>query len=94
MFSYNKIEVNKQIGVIIMQTYAKVINVPDFPPREKHPTIFNGFDGLASGETMMIVNDHDPKPLLYQFMMERPEQFSWEYLKEGPETWKVAINKK
>lgn len=43
---------------------------------------------------MMIVNDHDPKPLLYQFMMERPEQFSWEYLEEGPETWKVAINKK
>lgn len=48
-----------------MQTYAKVINVPDFPPREKHPTIFNGFDGLTSGESMMIVNDHDPRPLLY-----------------------------
>jgi uncharacterized protein (DUF2249 family) len=94
MFPYNKREDNKLYGVIIMQTYAKVINVPDYPPREKHPTIFNGFDNLASGETMMIVNDHDPRPLLYQFMMERPEQFSWEYLEEGPETWKVAISKK
>ncbi|MEH7481973.1 DUF2249 domain-containing protein [Neobacillus drentensis] len=77
-----------------MQTYSKVINVPDFPPREKHTTIFGRFDGLASGETMMIVNDHDPRPLLYQFMMERSEQFSWEYLEEGPETWRVAIAKK
>ena len=92
--SYNEIEVNEIKGVIMLQTYAKVIHVPDYPPREKHPTIFNGFDELLSGETMMIVNDHDPRPLLYQFMMERPEQFSWEYLEEGPETWKVAISKK
>ncbi|MGG3469590.1 DUF2249 domain-containing protein [Neobacillus pocheonensis] len=77
-----------------MQTYAKVINVPDYPPREKHLTIFNTFDELVSGETMQIVNDHDLRPLLYQFMMERTEQFTWEYLEEGPEVWKVAISKK
>ncbi|WP_462411984.1 DUF2249 domain-containing protein [Neobacillus sp. Marseille-QA0830] len=76
-----------------MTTFAKVIIVPEIPPREKHPTIFKTFDGLSSGETMQIMNDHDPKPLLYQFMMERPEQFSWEYLQEGPEIWKVAIGK-
>ena len=61
-----------------MQTYAKIIHVPDFPPREKHSTIFKGFDELKSGEFMQIVNDHDPRPLQYQFMMERPEQFTWE----------------
>lgn len=78
----------------MMKTYAKVINVPDYPPREKHPAIFNAFDEIVSGETMQIVNDHDPRPLLYQFMMERPEQFTWEYLEEGPEVWKVVISKK
>lgn len=77
-----------------MQTFAKVINVPDFPPREKHPTILNGFDELQSGEVMLIVNDHDPRPLQYQFMMEREDQFTWEYLEQGPETWRVAIGKK
>lgn len=77
-----------------MQTFAKIINVPDYAPRGKHPTILNGFDGLKSGEVMQIVNDHDPRPLHYQFMMERTEQFAWEYLEEGPDTWRVAISKK
>jgi uncharacterized protein (DUF2249 family) len=92
--SYNNIEVNKLKGVIMVQTFAKVINVPDYPPREKHPTIFNGFDELKSGEFMQIVNDHDPRPLQYQFMMERTDEFTWEYLEQGPETWRVAIGKK
>jgi uncharacterized protein (DUF2249 family) len=91
---YNIREVNKIKGVIIMQTFAKVINVPDYQPREKHPTILNGFDSLKSGEFMQIVNDHDPKPLHYQFMIEKPDQFTWEYLEQGPETWRVAIGKK
>ncbi|MDF2858091.1 MAG: hypothetical protein K0Q87_3942 [Neobacillus sp.] len=78
----------------MMQTFATIINVPDYAPREKHITIFRAFDELKSGEFMQIVNDHDPRPLSYQFQMERPEQFSWEYLEEGPETWKVSIGKK
>lgn len=77
-----------------MQTFAKVINVPDYSPREKHPAILNGFDELKSGEVMQIVNDHDPRPLHYQFMMERTDQFTWEYLEEGPEIWRVAISRK
>lgn len=77
-----------------MTVYAVTINAPDYPPREKHPTIFNTFDSLKPGEMMLLVNDHDPKPLYYQFMMERTEQFTWEYLEEGPDTWKVAIGKK
>jgi uncharacterized protein (DUF2249 family) len=93
-FFYNKREVNNLIGVIMMQAFVKVINVPDFPPREKHPTIFNAFDELKSGEFMQIVNDHAPRPLQYQFMMERSDQFTWEYSEEGPETWKVTIGKK
>ncbi|MFB6466065.1 DUF2249 domain-containing protein [Cytobacillus sp. Hz8] len=77
-----------------MTQYAQTVNVPDYPPREKHPTIFRTFDSLNAGEFMLLINDHDPKPLLYQFMMERQDQFIWKYLEEGPETWKVSIGKK
>lgn len=76
-----------------MQTFVKTINVPDYPPREKHSTIMNAFDELKPGEVMQIVNDHDPRPLQYQFMIERTDQFTWEYLEEGPETWRIAIEK-
>ncbi|WP_077213747.1 DUF2249 domain-containing protein [Bacillus dakarensis] len=77
-----------------MKDFAAEVIAPNFPPREKHPTIFKTFDSLKSGEWMQLVNDHDPKPLQYQFMIERAEEFTWEYLEEGPETWRVAIGKK
>jgi uncharacterized protein (DUF2249 family) len=43
---------------------------------------------------MELINDHDPKPLRYQFMMELPDRFEWDYLEEGPEVWRVSIGKK
>ncbi|WP_449436936.1 DUF2249 domain-containing protein [Pedobacter steynii] len=39
-------------------------------------------------------NDHDPKPLYYQFLAERGQTFSWDYLENGPEIWKVKIAKR
>lgn len=41
----------------------------------------------------MLVNDHDPKPLYYQFAAEHTGAFSWEYLEEGPRTWRVRIGR-
>ncbi|HJV46451.1 MAG TPA: DUF2249 domain-containing protein [Bacillota bacterium] len=77
-----------------MHNFTTQVDARKYPPREKHPTIFRAFDELQSGQVMELVNDHDPRPLQYQFMMERPEQFSWEYVEEGPEVWRVAIAKK
>ena len=77
-----------------MIEFAQTVIAPDFPPREKHPTIFKAFDSLQTGEFMLLVNDHDPKPLQYQFMIERENDFTWEYLEEGPDLWKVAIGRK
>ena len=41
----------------------------------------------------MIINDHDPKPLYYEFQAERPGELEWEYLQEGPDVWRVRIAK-
>ncbi len=69
------------------------IDVRPIPPRERHPLLFQTFDDLAVGESFELVNDHDPKPLYYQFMAERPGQLGWEYMEEGPETWRVVLTK-
>lgn len=71
----------------------KTIDVRPIIPRERHPLLFQTFDDLAVGESFELVNDHDPKPLYYQFMAERPGQLGWEYLEEGPETWRVLLTK-
>lgn len=67
--------------------------VPGLQPALKHPTIFRKFDALESGEAFLIINDHDPKPLYYQLLAERGNIFSWDYVEQGPEVWKVHIKK-
>ena len=74
-------------------TDENTLDVRPIPPKEKHPTIFETFDELAPGEHFVIVNDHDPKPLRYQFEAERPGEMEWTYLEEGPKVWKVRIAK-
>lgn len=71
----------------------EVINVTLIEPKLKHPTIFNRFDELVTGESFMIDNDHGPKPLYYELIGERGNIFSWEYIEKGPERWTVIITK-
>ena len=78
-----------------MQTLTEnILNVTSLEPRQKHPTIFVRFDELAEGDSLTIHNDHDPKPLYYQLLGERGNIFVWEYLEQGPESWKVKITKR
>lgn len=70
-----------------------VLDVREMAPRERHPTILSTFEALASGEVFQLVNDHDPKPLRYQFEAELPGRFTWEYLEEGPDAWRVRIGR-
>lgn len=69
------------------------VDVRDVAPRDRHPLIFTTFDGLSAGEAFELVNDHNPKPLHYQFQAELPGQFSWEYLQSGPQEWRVRITR-
>lgn len=62
-------------------------------PAERHRLIFKTWDELEPGKSFVLVNDHDPKPLYYQFDAEHPGQFAWDYLESGPETWRVRIAK-
>ncbi len=73
---------------------AKVIDVRTVEPRYRHPLIFKTFDDLQPGQHFMLVNDHAPTPLYYQFMHERTDMFTWNYVEEGPEVWRVQIGRK
>ena len=72
---------------------SKVIDVRATPPAQRHPLIFSTFEALIPGETFILVNDHDPKPLYYQFTFEREGQFTWESLEAGPTDWRVRIGR-
>jgi uncharacterized protein (DUF2249 family) len=69
------------------------LDVRDMVPKERHPRIFDIIDNLEPGQTLRLINDHDPKPLYYQLMVERPNQLEWEYLEDGPDVWQVRMTK-
>ncbi|MBW7902677.1 MAG: DUF2249 domain-containing protein [Rhodocyclaceae bacterium] len=74
-------------------TCKTTVDVRTIPPRERHPLIFGTFDELAPGEALLLINDHDPKPLFYQFQAESRGEFTWDYLEAGPEVWQVRIGR-
>jgi uncharacterized protein (DUF2249 family) len=67
------------------------LDVRPMAPRVRHEAIFDRLDRLAAGETLRLVNDHDPAPLRYQLDATRPGQFRWEYVEQGPADWTLDI---
>ncbi len=62
-------------------------------PKRRHEMILDTYNELEAGKGFELVNDHDPKPLYYQFDAEYTGKFTWDYLEEGPEVWRVRIGK-
>lgn len=71
----------------------QTIDVREIRPAQRHPMIFGAFEQLVSGQSFVLVNDHDPKPLYYQFQAEHTGEFGWNYIENGPEVWRVEISK-
>jgi uncharacterized protein (DUF2249 family) len=69
------------------------IDVRPLVPAQRHAKIFQLVRELTPGDSFILVNDHDPKPLYYQLEAEHPKEFSWAYLEAGPAVWRVKIGK-
>jgi uncharacterized protein (DUF2249 family) len=70
-----------------------VFDVRAIPGRVKHAQIFQRWFDLRVGGHFVLLNDHDPVPLHYQFKGQFPDAFTWEYLQQGPEEFRVKITK-
>ena len=69
------------------------LDVRDITPRERHPLIFAQVEALKVGDSLRLINDHDPKPLRYQLLAEYPDMFDWQPEKQGPEEWRILIRR-
>jgi len=76
-----------------MPVTDRIVDVRTEIPRIRHQLIFDTFASLEAGTGFVLVNDHDPKPLYYQLAAENAGEFSWDYLEEGPEVWRVRIGR-
>ncbi|QFU84747.1 DUF2249 domain-containing protein [Natronorubrum aibiense] len=49
------------------------LDVREIPPADRHPKIHDAFAELERGETLTLINDHEPKPLFYEMQAEVDE---------------------
>lgn len=76
-----------------MSATDQLLDVRAEKPARRHDLILETYTALAPGAGFVLVNDHDPKPLFYQFAAEHANAFTWEYLEQGPEVWRVRIGR-
>jgi uncharacterized protein (DUF2249 family) len=72
------------------------LDVRDIPPAERHPKIHGAFAELESGDSLMLINDHEPKPLFYEMKAEVEEFDADGYTVEhrGPAEYIATFPKK
>jgi uncharacterized protein (DUF2249 family) len=71
----------------------KVMDVRPIPCSIKHGLIIKTWLELPVGDHFVLLNDHDPVPLFYQFSALWPNSFSWEHLVKEPSEIRVKITK-
>jgi uncharacterized protein (DUF2249 family)/quercetin dioxygenase-like cupin family protein len=67
------------------------LDLREVPRPERHPLVFARFDRLAVGDSFVIINDHDPRPLRTQIEQMREGEMSWEYIERGERIFRIRI---
>lgn len=70
----------------------KTMDVRPIPCSVKHGLIMKTWFELAPGDHFILLNDHDPVPLYYQFQAQFGDAFSWNYVERGPD-FRIKITK-
>lgn len=63
------------------------------PHAIRHATIFGALDAVRPGAGLVLVATHDPVPLLRQLESRSPGTFTVEYLRRGPEEWRLRFSR-
>lgn len=70
------------------------LDVRPVEPRDRFERIMSAYEGLAPDQALELTVDHDPKCMYYTLRATRgDEAFGFEYLEDGPETWRVRVTK-
>ncbi|MEU9792558.1 DUF2249 domain-containing protein [Streptomyces sparsogenes] len=68
------------------------LDVRSVPHALRHATVFGALDAVPAGGAMVLVAPHDPLPLLAQIEQRGPGRFAVEYLRRGPEAWRIRLS--
>jgi uncharacterized protein (DUF2249 family) len=71
------------------------LDVRPVEPKHRLEAVMSAYDGLSPGTALELIVDHDPRCMYYTLKALRGEAtYAFEYLENGPETWKVLVTKR
>ncbi len=72
-----------------------ILDIRPTPPKDRFETIMAAYESLASGETLHLIVDHDPRCMYYTLQATRGDDaFSFEYVEDGPIDWQVIVTRR
>jgi uncharacterized protein (DUF2249 family)/quercetin dioxygenase-like cupin family protein len=72
---------------------SEELDLREVPRPLRHPLVFERLDTLPLDGSFVVVNDHDPVPLSRQIEAMRQGQATWEYIKRGPDIFRIRIRR-
>jgi uncharacterized protein (DUF2249 family) len=73
---------------------AVLLDVRAVEPKNRFEQIMGVWHAVAAGEAMELIVDHDPKCMYYTLRAtEGDDSFTFDYLENGPETWRVRVTR-
>ncbi len=70
------------------------LDIRPVEPKDRFDRIMTAYGALAEAETLELTVDHDPKCMYYALRATRGDDaFVFDYLENGPETWRVRVRK-
>lgn len=71
-----------------------LLDVRPVEPKDRFGVIMGAYDALPAGGVLELTVDHDPKCMYYTLRATRgAESFRFEYLEDGPDVWRVEVEK-
>jgi len=75
------------------QSLPTRLDLREIPAEERRLRVLSTFGHLHPGDTLLLTHSHPSNPLRYLLLAEAPRAFTWQYLEEGPQTWRICIRK-
>jgi uncharacterized protein (DUF2249 family) len=84
-------------GISMISTLARplanTLDLRDIAPRDRQTTVCAVFDTLQAGQSLQILNGHDPQPLRRQLEERSSGAFEWLALETEPAVWRVQVTR-
>jgi regulator of cell morphogenesis and NO signaling len=72
----------------------KELDVRTLSPHERSRIIYKNLDVLKEGESLRIIFNHNPSPIIGLISRERRGFYSQQFIEEGPAIWRIDFTRK